>query len=98
MSTGQGAAIIDFGGWPGANEAFVAVAGQASILATSHCEAFIMADDTTVDHTAGDHRYFSALVGLSCGTPTAAIGFSIHAYSPQKLMGTYSLRWVWADV
>lgn len=97
MATGQGTATIDFGTFPGSNEASIAVTGQGSILATSKVEAYIMADDTTVDHTASDHRYFSALIGLTCGTPTLATGFTIYARSTEKLQGTFALRWVWAD-
>jgi hypothetical protein len=40
---------------------------------TSKAEAFVMGDDTSGTHTASDHRYFAALVGLTCGTPTAAV-------------------------
>ena len=97
MATGQGTATIDFGSWPGSNEASISVTGQSSILATSKAEAYVMANDTSGTHTAGDHRYFAALVGLTCGTPTVSTGFTIYAYSQQKLMGTYTLRWVWAD-
>lgn len=95
MATGTGTATIDFGA--GSNEASVSVTGQASILATSKADAFVMADDATVDHTASDHRYFDALAGLTCGTPTAGVGFTIYATSTQKLEGTYQVRWVWAD-
>ena len=97
MATGQGTATIDFGAWPGSNEASVAVTGQAAILATSKAEAYVMADDTTSDHTASDHRYFAALAAMSCGTPTLATGFTIHARSTEKIQGTFALRYVWAD-
>ena len=97
MANGVGTATIDFGAFPGANEAAVAVTGQTGISATSKAEAFIMADDTTADHTAGDHRYAAALMGLTCGTPTAGTGFTIYARSTEKLQGTFALRWVWSD-
>jgi len=97
MATGTGTATIDFGAFPGSNEASVAVTGQGSILTTSKCESYVMADDTTSDHTASDHRYFAALMGLTCGTPTLATGFTIYARSAEKLQGTFALRWVWAD-
>lgn len=97
MATGQGTATLNFGAFPGSNEASVAVAGQASILATSKAEAYVMGDDTATGHTASDHRYFAALVGLTCGTPTAATGFTIHARSTEKLQGQFAVRWVWAD-
>ena len=96
MATAQGTATIDFGTFPGSNEASIAVTGQGTILATSKAEAFIMGDDTTTDHTASDHKYLAALVGLSCGTPTAASHFEIHARSTEKMHGTFKLRWVWA--
>lgn len=97
MATGQGIATIDFGSAPGSNEASVSVTGQTTISDTSKADAFVMADDTTSDHTASDHRYFDALVGLTCGTPTAATGFTVYARSAHKLTGTFKVRWVWAD-
>jgi hypothetical protein len=97
MASAQGIATIDFGSIPGSNEASVTVTGQTTIGAGSKAEAYVMADDTTVDHTANDHRYFSILAGLSCGTPTAATGFTIYARSIEKLTGTFKVRWVWAD-
>jgi hypothetical protein len=97
MATGQGTATLDFGAFPGSNEASVTVTGQTSISATSKAEAFVMGDDTSGTHTASDHRYFAALVGLTCGNPTDAIGFTIFASSTEKLTGTFVVRWVWAD-
>jgi hypothetical protein len=97
MATGLGTATIDFGAAPGSNEASVAVTGQATISATSKAEAYVMGDDTATGHTASDHRYFAALTGLTCGTPTAGTGFTIYARSTERLQGQFSLRWVWAD-
>lgn len=97
MASATGTATIDFGASPGSNEASIAVTGQTTISATSKVDAFVMADDTTSDHTASDHRYFVALAGLTCGTPTAGTGFTIYARSTEKLQGTFALRWVFAD-
>jgi hypothetical protein len=97
MATGTGTATINFGAFPGSNEATVVVSGQGTISATSKAEAWVMGDDSTADHTARDHRYFDVFCGLTCGTPTAATGFTIYATSQQKLQGTYKVRWVWAD-
>ena len=94
---GTGTAILNFGAFPGTTEASVVVTGQAAILSTSKAEAYIMADDTATGHTANDHRWLGVFAALSCGTPTAATGFTIHARSSQKLMGQFSVRWVWAD-
>lgn len=97
MANATGTATLDFGAHPGSNEASVAVTGQASIGAASKVEAWVMGDDTSGGHTANDHRYFAALAGLTCGTPTAANGFTIYARSTEKLTGTFAVRWVWAD-
>ena len=91
---GTGTATIDFGA--GGNEAQVDVA-VPEILATSKVESWVMGDDTSVDHTAADHRYFPVFASLTCGTPTASVGFTIYARSTEKLTGTWTLRYVWAD-
>ncbi len=97
MASGTGTATIDFGSFPGSNEASVSITGQATISGTSKVEAYIMGDDTTSDHTANDHRYLGLFAALTCGTPTAATGFTIYLRSTEKLQGTFALRWVWAD-
>ena len=97
MANGTGTATIDFGAHPGSNEASVAVTGITGISATSKADAFVMADDTSASHTASDHRYFESFASLSCGTPTAGTGFTIYARSIEKLTGTWTLRYVWAD-
>lgn len=97
MASGQGTATIDFGSFPGANETSVAVAGQATIGVSSKAEAFLMGDDDTGDHTSGDHRYVGLFLALTCGTPTAGVGFTIHARSTEHLEGTYAVRYVWSD-
>lgn len=97
MSSATGSAVLSFGTHPGSNEASVAVTGQGAILGTSKVEAFFMADDTTGNHTASDHRYVGLFVVLTCGTPTAATGFTIYARSEYKMTGNYTVRWVWVD-
>ncbi len=97
MATGQGTATIDFGSFPGSNEAFVDVTGLGTISATSKAEAYIMGDDTAGTHTAADHRYVGLWLNLTCGTPTAATGFRIYGRSTEKLQGTFALRFIWAD-
>ena len=97
MASATGTATIDFGAFPGSNEASVAVTGQSGILVTSKADAFVMADDTSTDHTAADHRYFEVFANLSCGTPSAGTGFTIYARSAEKLSGQWTVRWVWVD-
>lgn len=96
-SGGQGTCTIDFGSFPGSNEASVTVTGITSILSTSKAEAFVMGDSSTTDHSASDHKYFTAFTGLTCGTPTTATGFIVYARSIEKLQGTFLLNYVWAN-
>ena len=97
-SATYGTATLNFGTGSGSNEATVAVTGQAAILVTSKAEAFIAADDTSVDHTAADHRYAPALgLALTCGTPTAGVGFSIYGRCAQRLHGNWAVRWRWEN-
>ena len=97
MATGTGTATIDFGAAPGSCEASVAVTGQTTISITSKAEAFVMGDDTTASHTASDHKYVTAFMGLSCGTPIAGVGFTIYARSIDQLQDQFTVRYVWAD-
>jgi len=97
MANATGTATIDFGAAPGSNEASIAVTGQGSISATSKVEAYVMASDTTSDHSASDHDYVRLWLALTCGTPTVATGFTIYGRSTERLQGTFALRWVWTD-
>ena len=90
-----GMAVLDFGDAPGGNQSSVTVTGIASVLSTSKAEAYIMADDTTFDHSASDHKYAGLWLKLSCSTPSAGVGFSIVANSTERLQGTFKVRWVW---
>lgn len=96
MASNLGTATLNFGAFPGSNEASVTVS-DATIVTGAKCEAFVMGDSTTGDHTASDHRYFAALAGLSAGTVVNATGFTIYAHSTEKLEGTFLVNWVWAN-
>lgn len=96
MASGTGTATINFGAYPGSNEASVTVTGIAAIGATAKAEAFFMRS-TSTDHTASDHSYAAMLTGLSCGDVVAATGFTIYARSSEKLTGQWTLNYVWAD-
>lgn len=96
MSAGTGSAVIDFGAYPGQHEASVEVTGLADILATDHAEAWFMSE-ATVDHTASDHRFASALISLTCSTPTGGVGFTITGTSIHKMQGTFKVHYVWAS-
>ena len=91
-----GNSVIDFGAYPGSNEASVSVTGQSSILTTSSVEAWLMAESQGT-HTVNDATYAFLLTAISCSVPTASVGFTIYARSTEKLQGQFKVRWVWAD-
>jgi hypothetical protein len=90
-----GTAIIDFGGWPGTQEASVSVTGQTSITSSNVAEAWMMGD-TTSDHNEEDHEYANLFIGLTCDYPVNGVGFSIEAKCIDKMQGTFMVHWIWA--
>lgn len=90
----RGVATIDFGAFPGSNEASVVVTGQTAILSDSVIEPFIMSE-TSADYTANDHRYIGLFAKFTCGDIVAGTGFTIFGISTEKLTGRFSIRWVW---
>lgn len=94
MATGTGTAEIDFGAFPGSNEASVTVSATGVTPAT-HVEAWVMADGTTTDHTASDHRYFPVFAALTCAPSTDS--FTVYGRSTQKLQGKFLTHYVWAN-
>ena len=97
MASGVGAVEMDFGAHPGTNEAIAVIIGQTDITPSSSIEAWIMADDTTADHTAADHKYAPLFIGLTCGDIVDGVGFTIHGRSLEKLTGAFAIRWVWSS-
>lgn len=97
MATGQGTATLNFGAAPGSNEASIAVTGLTTISATSKVEAYFMADSTTADKTASDHRYAPCFIELTCGTLVAGTGFTIFGRSLERMQGSFLVNWVFAD-
>lgn len=95
MATGQGTVTINFGTFPGSQEASIAFT-DATIGALSKVEAYVMADDTTADHTANDHRYLPQFVSFTA-SPSAGVGGTLYARAGQAMVGTFKLRYVWAD-
>ena len=65
--------VLDFGAAPGSSEASIAVVGQAAIAAGAKVHAYIMGTDTSADHTADDHKYAAALVGLARAEKSPAL-------------------------
>ena len=91
-----GTATLEFGTYPGSNEASVVITGQDTILPTSSVEAWLMAEEAG-DHSPNDASYAALLMAVTCGIPTEGVGFTIYAVSTEKLQGSFKVRWVWAD-
>lgn len=90
----QGTAVLDFGATP-ADEATVAVTGQAAIIAGSHCEAFFM-KESTADNSTDEHEEAAALCPLVCESVIAGTGFTIRGMPIAGLgTGQFNVRWVW---
>jgi hypothetical protein len=94
MATGTGTAEVDFGAWPGSNEASVVVAAEG-VTPGTHVEAWVMGDSTTSDHTAADHKYFPLFVVLT--TEAGTDDFTIHARSLHTMQGKWLAHFVWAN-
>lgn len=91
-----GYAILDFGNFPGTNNASVVVTGQTQILSTAALSVYVNGEDTTTDHSAQDHRLLPTLAHISVGNITNGSGFTIYATSLEKLSGTFKIRWAWS--
>lgn len=90
-----GTAVLDFGSFPGSNEASVSITGESGISGGSKTDAWIAAVATS-DHSINDHAYAAALVGVTTGAPTAGVGFTIYGRSEHQLTGQFNVEWAWA--
>jgi hypothetical protein len=101
MSMATGTATLDFGAFPGASDASVAVTGQGAIVAGSLVEAWVRPVDTA-DHTADEHRIESLKV--IADTIVAGTGFTIYGYYDGPIVGkdkcwlygAWSIAWAWS--
>lgn len=78
----QGTTTVDFGAFPGAMDASVAVTGQAGIVAGSLVEAWLR-PAATADHTADEHLVEPLRV--LAHTIVAATGFTITVLNDNRL-------------
>jgi hypothetical protein len=72
----QGTTTVNFGTFPGGQDASVAVTGQATILAGSLVEAWLY-PSATVDHSADEHLVET--ISVMAGNVVAGVGFTIYA-------------------
>ena len=91
----SGVVTIDFGAFPGNQDASVSVTGQTTITATDLPRAYFKSDGAVGTHNANDHKYVQLFAVLSASTPTAGVGFTIHAKSQHQLQGQFQVQWAW---
>lgn len=78
----QGTATLDFGAFPGASDASVAVTGQAGIGSSSLVEAWIF-PSATADHSADEH--IVETLRVFAGNVVAGTGFTIYGVNTSQL-------------
>ena len=78
----SGTATLDFGAFPGASDASVAVTGQAAIVAGSLVEAWIR-PEATADHSADEHMLETLKVFAA--NIVAGTGFTIYGFNTSQL-------------
>lgn len=106
MATGT--ATLDFGAFPGASDASVAVTGQAAIVAGSLVEAWLR-PVATADHSADEHMVETLKV--VAGNISAGVGFTIYGFNTgqtnepievnegggrgTRIYGQWTVAWAW---
>lgn len=93
-----GTATLDFGAFPGATDASIAVTGQTNIVAGSLAEAWLR-PIATADHSADEHMVEA--IHVFAADILAGTGFTIHGRSTSqfgdstRLYGTWNVAWTW---
>ena len=82
MAGAQGTATLDFGAFPGASDASVAVTGQGAILGTALVEAWIF-PAATADHSADEHMLETLKVFAH--SIIAGTGFTISGFNTSEI-------------
>jgi hypothetical protein len=93
----QGTTTLDFGAFPGASHATIAVTGQGSILAGSLVEAWLL-PAVTADHSTDEHVVENLRIIAS--DIIAGTGFTVHGVSTTqggdaRVYGQWNVGWVW---
>ena len=69
---------------------------DTNVGAGSYAEAWISGNDSSADHTAADHRYLAAFIGVTAAV-NAGVGLTIYGRSEHKIEGLVAVRFVWSD-
>jgi hypothetical protein len=88
-----GVASLDFGAFPGATDAALAVTGQGAIVSGSHVEAWLR-PIATADHSETEH--WVEEIQVTAGNIVAGTGFTIYGRTRNhRLYGAWSVSWAW---
>ena len=89
----KGLVEVDFGAWPGATEAGVAVAFPA-VSTAAPLAAWVQAGET-VDHSADEHRVET--ITAMAGGVVPGVGFTVYCRStgPWRLYGKFAVGWAY---
>lgn len=79
----KGQGVVDFGAFPGGQEASLVITGQTGILATSFINASILIADSA-DHSADEH--WIEPIEIRVGNIVPGTGFTIYARNVNPLM------------
>lgn len=90
-----GVVEIDFGNFPGSNEASVTVTGQTgftsgNVSVTVHCL------ESTIDHTIQDHTYLDLIATFNVTNIVNNVGFTIVGRCLGKLQGKFKIKYTWS--
>ena len=91
-----GSTTVSLGAWPGADNASLAITGQAGIVSGSKVEAWIDATQAaTADHLPDEHLLCDLVV--HCENIVAGTGFTIviNTTDPLFQYGAWNVSWVW---
>lgn len=93
-SGSSGTTTVDFGAFPGKSDTTATITGQASILAGSIVNAWIV-PTATADHSADEH--WCETIDVCAGNISAGTGFTIYAKNTSQLnetpVGQTSANW-----
>lgn len=95
MATGT--ATLNFGAFPGATDASVAVTGQAAIVAGTHLAEPWVWPIATAEHSADEHRVEE--LEVYAADVITGTGFTIYGITRSKtrLYGNWSIAWAWGS-
>ena len=79
---GSGTAVVNFGAFPGTSDTTATITGQATILAASLVEAWVI-PTPTADHTNDEH--WCETIRVMAGNVSAGVGFTVYAWNTSQL-------------